>query len=70
MHKAAWEEVQELEIQYHLRKDQDALLELNRKNELDDETRTELSQFEQAELLMRLVKARVRANLGKDMPPR
>lgn len=46
------------------------LLELNRSGELDDATRAELDQYEQAELLMRLVKARVRANQNKDMPPR
>ncbi len=36
------------------------LLELNRANALDESTRRELDQFENAELLMRLVKARVR----------
>jgi hypothetical protein len=45
------------------------LLELNRKNALDDASRAELDQFEQAELLMRLVKARIRANRNKDMHP-
>ena len=38
------------------------LLELNRQNRLDDDQRRELDQYEQAELLMRLVKARIRAN--------
>jgi hypothetical protein len=38
------------------------LLELSRENSLDEATRRELDQFEQAELLMRLVKARIRAN--------
>lgn len=46
------------------------LLELNRANQLDDATRDELNQFEQAELLMRLVKARIRANQAKALPPR
>lgn len=39
------------------------LLELNSKGRLNDELRHELDQFEQAELLMRLVKARIRARL-------
>jgi hypothetical protein len=38
------------------------LLELNRKNALDDASRAELDQFEHAELLMRLVKARIRSS--------
>lgn len=38
------------------------LLELNRRNELSSEQREELNQFEQAELLMRVVKARIRAD--------
>lgn len=46
------------------------LLELNRQNRLDDEQRGELSQFEQAELLMRLVKARIRAAQANERPPR
>ena len=46
------------------------LLELSRENSLDDATRRELEQFEQAELLMRLVKARIRANQNKSLPPR
>ena len=46
------------------------LLELSRENSLDDASRRELDQFEQAELLMRLVKARIRANQNKSMPPR
>ena len=37
------------------------LLELNRLNRLTDADREELNQFEQAELLMRLVKARILA---------
>ena len=46
------------------------LLELNRANNLDDASRAELDQFKQAELLMRLVKARIRASQSKEMPPR
>lgn len=46
------------------------LLELSRENNLDEASRAELDQYEQAELLMRLVKARIRANESKDMPPR
>ena len=46
------------------------LLELNRRNQLDEQTREELHQFEQAELLMRLVKARIRANVAAERPPR
>jgi len=46
------------------------LLELNRANMLDDRTHDELNQYEQAELLMRLVKARVRANRPDDPRPR
>jgi len=42
------------------------LLELNRANALDEASRRELDQFEQAELLMRLVKARIRASQNKD----
>jgi len=38
-----------------------ALLELNRQGRVGEEQRRELEQFEQAELLMRLVKARIRA---------
>lgn len=37
------------------------LLELNRQGRLGDELRDELDQYEQAELLMRLIKARIRA---------
>ncbi|MEZ6056222.1 MAG: hypothetical protein R3C01_05915 [Planctomycetaceae bacterium] len=40
------------------------LLELNRQGSLDEELRQELDQFEQAELLMRLIKARIRS--GQD----
>lgn len=43
-----------------------ALLELSRTNQLDEETKRELDQFEQAELLMRLVKARICKNQSKD----
>lgn len=46
------------------------LLELSRENSLDEATRRELEQFEQAELLMRLVKARIRANQNRSLPPR
>ncbi len=46
------------------------LLELNRADALDETTRRELDQFEQAELLMRLVKARIRAGQNRDLPPR
>jgi hypothetical protein len=46
------------------------LLELNRANALDEASRRELDQFEQAELLMRLVKARIRAGQNRDLPPR
>lgn len=46
------------------------LLELNRENALDEPSRRELEQFEQAELLMRLVKARIRANQKNGLPPR
>lgn len=45
------------------------LLELNRTGRLSDELTVELEQFEQAELLMRLVKARIRADrLRKETP--
>lgn len=46
------------------------LLELNRSDALDEVARRELDQFEQAELLMRLVKARIRAGQNRDLPPR
>jgi hypothetical protein len=46
------------------------LLELSRENSLDEASRRELDQFEQAELLMRLVKARIRSNRSKSLPPR
>ena len=46
------------------------LLELNRSDALDEVARRELDQFEQAELLMRLVKARIRAGQTRDLPPR
>ena len=42
------------------------LLELNRQGRLSDELTMELEQFEQAELLMRLVKARIRADRQQD----
>lgn len=38
------------------------LLELNRQGRLDDRLTGELEQYEQAELLMRLVKARIRSD--------
>jgi CBS-domain-containing membrane protein len=38
------------------------LLDLNRRDELDEDLRHELDQYEQAELLMRLVKARIRVD--------
>jgi len=38
------------------------LLELNRQGLIEDELLKELNQFEQAELLLRLVKARIHAN--------
>ena len=41
------------------------LLQLDREGLLDEQQRLELEQFEQAELLMRLVKARIRAE-GKE----
>jgi hypothetical protein len=37
------------------------LLELNRQGRLDEQSLQELDQYEQAELLMRLVKARIRS---------
>ncbi len=46
------------------------LLEWNRQDRLDDDQREELKQFEQAELLMRLVKARIRAAQASERPPR
>ena len=42
------------------------LLDLNRQGRLGDDQREELDQFEQAELLMRLVKARIRAGQDHD----
>jgi hypothetical protein len=44
------------------------LIEQARNHELSDELRQELDQFEQAELLMRLVKARIRSvsDLGSE----
>ncbi len=46
------------------------LLHLNQDNELDSASRAELDQYEQAELLMRLVKARIRINQKQELPPR
>lgn len=42
------------------------LLEMNRSAELDDSLRQELGQFEMAESLMRLVKARIRAGQARE----
>jgi|694.fasta_scaffold35260_3 hypothetical protein len=42
------------------------LLELNRSTGLDDSSRRELDQFEMAESLMRLVKARIRAGQARE----
>jgi hypothetical protein len=44
------------------------LLQLSRTNQLDDETKHELDQFEYAEILMRLVKARIRKKQSQDQP--
>lgn len=44
------------------------LLELNRANALDEASHRELDQFELAELLMRLVKARIRASQNEGLP--
>lgn len=46
------------------------LLELNRQDALDDDSRAELDEFEKAELLMRLVKARIRVNQNNARQPR
>ena len=46
------------------------LLEMSRNNALDEDCREELEQCEQAERLMRLVKARLRANQTRVVPPR
>ena len=46
------------------------LLELNRAYLLDKHTQEELNQYEQAELLMRLIKARVHAKRADDTRPR
>ncbi len=40
------------------------LLSLNRTGQMDDDLKHELDQYEQAELLMRMVKARIRARQG------
>jgi hypothetical protein len=45
------------------------LLDLNRQGRLGDDQRQELDQFEQAELLMRLVKARIRAGQDQGVGP-
>ena len=45
------------------------LLDLNRENRLDADQLEELNQFEQAELLMRLVKARIHQSRLTDRPP-
>lgn len=42
------------------------LLELNRTDKLDEASRQELDQFEMAESLMRLVKARIRASEARE----
>jgi hypothetical protein len=44
------------------------LLELNRSGRLDAQSSVELDQYEQAELLMRLVKARIRSGEDADQP--
>lgn len=46
------------------------LLEMNRQNQLDGGQLEELNQFEQAELLMRLVKARIRVTQAGEKHPR
>ncbi len=46
------------------------LLEMSRNNLLDEYARQELAQCEQSERLMRLVKARLRANQTGLLPPR
>lgn len=46
------------------------LLELNRFESLDKRTATELDQHEQAELLMRLVKAHIRSEQIRDVGTR
>jgi hypothetical protein len=40
------------------------LLSLNRTGQMDDDLKHELDQYEQAELLMRMVKARIHARQG------
>lgn len=44
------------------------LLELNRNGNLDEQTSIELDQYEQVELLMRLVKARIRSAANTSQP--
>lgn len=46
------------------------LLEMSCSHALDEDARQELEQFEHTERLMRLVKARLRANQIKALPPR
>ena len=38
------------------------LLDMNHRGELSDDAKLEMEQFEQAEMLIRLIKARVRSN--------
>ena len=45
------------------------LLELNRQGRLSEQLVHELDQYEQAELLMRLVKARIRSNQSENANP-
>jgi hypothetical protein len=46
------------------------LLGISRNNSLDEDARQELEQFAQAERLMRLVEARIRANQNNALVPR
>lgn len=46
------------------------LLEMSRNNAFDEDARQELAHCEQAERLMRLVKARLRANQTRALPSR
>lgn len=45
------------------------LLELNRQGRLSEQLSRELDQYEQAEMLMRLVKARIRSGHDQDLKP-
>ncbi|TWT97141.1 hypothetical protein Pla100_22900 [Neorhodopirellula pilleata] len=45
------------------------LLQLDRANQFDDQTDGELDQFEYCEILMRVVKARIRKNQNKGGAP-